>query len=63
MTTDELTDIATAAKEHAVHARADINNAQTRLEYIRLTGLAVEAEQLATRLQNMLDIMGRGAVE
>lgn len=56
MTTDELNEIATAAKEHAVHARADILNAQTRLEHIRLTGLAVEAEQLATRLQNMLDM-------
>ena len=56
MTTPELADLAAAARIHAANARADIVNAQTRLEHIRLTGLAVEAEQLANRLEAAVDI-------
>lgn len=43
--------IATAAEEHARNLRADISNASTRIEQIRLTQLAVEAEQLAIQLR------------
>lgn len=56
MTTADLSDLASAARQHATHARADIANAQTRLEHIRLTGLAVEAEQLADRFDAVVDI-------
>lgn len=56
MTTAELTELATDARTHATNARADIANAQTRLEHIRLTGLAVEAEQIASRLEAVVDI-------
>lgn len=59
MTTAELADLAAAAKTHAANARADITNAQTRLEHIRLTGLAVEAEQLANRLDAAVAIYAR----
>jgi hypothetical protein len=44
-------ELAAAARAHADHARADITNASHRQEHIRLTRLAVEAEQLALALE------------
>lgn len=46
---DELIE---AARLHKEHITADINNASTRLEHVRLTALAQEAENLVTELEN-----------
>lgn len=39
-----------AARVHFENLLADINNASTRLEHVRLTALAQEAENLYTEL-------------
>lgn len=39
-----------AARVHLENLLADINNASTRLEHVRLTALAQEAENLYTEL-------------
>lgn len=41
-----------AARLHRDNLLADINNASTRLEHIRLTALAQEAANLVTELEN-----------
>lgn len=41
-----------AARVHRDNITADINNASTRLEHVRLTALAQEAENLLTELEN-----------
>lgn len=41
-----------AARLHRDNLIADINNASTRLEHIRLTALAQEAANLVTELEN-----------
>ena len=42
--------IVEAARVHFENLLADINNASTRLEHVRLTALAQEAENLYTEL-------------
>lgn len=56
MTTDELAAIAAEARTLANSVSQDIANATTRIEHMRLTRLAVEADQHATRLENMVDM-------
>lgn len=41
-----------AARTHRNNITADIDNASTRLEHIRLTALAQEAENLLIELEN-----------
>lgn len=41
-----------AARVHRNNLLADINNASTRLEHVRLTALAQEAENLLTKLED-----------
>lgn len=53
MTDAELDRLTADAKAHAEHAQADIRNATTRLEHVRLTGLAQEARNLYTVLSIM----------
>jgi hypothetical protein len=47
-----IDELIAAARLHRDNITADINNAATRLEYIRLTALAQEAENLLTELEN-----------
>jgi hypothetical protein len=49
----ELEITAAAAREHAENTRLDIEHAMTRMEHIRLTRLALEAEALAVRLETL----------
>lgn len=51
---EELQQIATDARQHANNVAADIANASHRLEHIRLTQLALEADRLATAIENLL---------
>lgn len=44
--------IVEAARNHYANVTADIQNASTRLEHMRLTALAQEAENLVTELEN-----------
>lgn len=53
MTDDELDRLTAEAKAHADHSFADIANATTRVEHVRLTALAQEARNLATVLSIM----------
>ena len=48
-----LPDLAAQARLHADNLTADIKNAANRIEHIRLTRLALEAEQLATDLEEL----------
>jgi hypothetical protein len=45
--------LATAARQHASNLQADISNASTRMEHIRLTQLALEADALATDMEQL----------
>lgn len=44
-------DLADLARQHANNMARDINNASTRIEHLRLTTLALEAERLAEVLE------------
>lgn len=44
--------IVEAARNHYANVTADIQNASTRLEHMRLTALAQEAANLVTELEN-----------
>ena len=44
---------ASLARQHSDNVAADIANAQSRGEHIRLTQLAFEAERLATELERI----------
>lgn len=46
-----MKELAAAARLHANNLAADINNAATRMEHIRLTQLAFEAKQLADDME------------
>ena len=46
-----INELVEAARLHFNHLRADITNASTRIEHIRLTTLAQEAENLLTNLE------------
>lgn len=48
-----MKELATAARNHASNLAADINNASTRIEHIRLTQLALEAERLADEIERL----------
>ena len=48
-----IKDLAQAAREHATNVANDIKNTSTRIEYIRLTQLAIEADTLATELERV----------
>jgi hypothetical protein len=47
----ELQEIARLARVHADNMKDDIDNALNRIEHLRLTRLAMEAEHLATALE------------
>lgn len=49
-------DLAREAREHADNAFADIANAMTRAEHIRISRLAIEADRLANRLETLAGI-------
>jgi hypothetical protein len=49
--TPTINELVEAARLHFFHLRADITNASTRIEHIRLTTLAQEAENLLTNLE------------
>ena len=48
-----LDQVIEAARIHYENVKADINNASTRIEHIRITALAQEAANLLTDLQNL----------
>lgn len=50
----ELEQMASAARDHASNVSAEISLAMTRQEHIRLTRLAIEAENLAVRLETLV---------
>jgi hypothetical protein len=52
----DMKEIATAARTHAHNLAADINNASTRIEHIRLTQLALEAERLADDIERIANV-------
>lgn len=54
MTTDEKTNLLIAAHMHANNLASDIQNASNRIEHMRLTRLAMEAQNLAERLDALL---------
>lgn len=53
MTDEQMIEISMRARAHASALRDDIQNAQTRIEHIRLTALAVEADHIAHYLEIM----------
>lgn len=55
MTSEQLKVLCAIARSHANNLRSDINNASTRIEHIRLTTLAIEADNLASSLENIRD--------
>ena len=55
----ELQQLADAARVHFENLLADINNASTRLEHVRLTALAQEAENLAAGIQHFINGLPR----
>lgn len=56
MPTDtELRQAAASANQHADNLHADIKNAQTRVEHMRLTTLAIEARHLANVLTKLAE--------
>jgi hypothetical protein len=52
---DKLEAAVTAAGTLFENLKADINNASTRLEHVRITALAQEAENLYGELQHLLN--------
>ena len=48
-----ITEIAAAAREHAFNLSEDIGKTSSRVEYIRITQLAMEADRLAAALEQM----------
>lgn len=52
-TDNELVQAAASARLHADNLHADIVNAQTRIEHVRLTALAIEARHLANVLTKL----------
>lgn len=51
----ELNKLIIAAREHADNLQEDIVKTSTRVEYIRITQLALEADRLATALETYWD--------
>lgn len=48
-----MSELAAAARAHVDALRAELDNTQTRDQYIRLTVLAMEADRIATALEEM----------
>jgi hypothetical protein len=48
-------EISNEARQLATNLTNDIKNASTRIEHIRLTQLALEAERLAEKIESLLD--------
>ena len=46
-------EVVAAARSHAENVREDIGKSSTRVEHIRLTQLALEAERLADAINNL----------
>jgi hypothetical protein len=44
-------ELAALARQHATNMSNDIKNASTRIEHLRLTTLAIEADRLANLLE------------
>jgi hypothetical protein len=51
MTENSVSLLATAARAHVDALRAELDNTQTRDQYIRLTVLTLEADRIATALE------------
>jgi len=51
----DMKELATAARTLATNISTDIKNASTRIEHIRLTQLALEAETLATDMERLAE--------
>lgn len=51
---NDLHELATAARTLANNIAEDINKTSSRVEYIRITQLAFEADRLATAIENLL---------
>jgi hypothetical protein len=58
MTDQRNNEIASAARALYENIKADINNASTRIEHIRLTSLAQEAANLVVLIDNGPDLEG-----
>lgn len=56
MTADEFAGLAAEARRHATNAQNDIRNASTRIEHLRLTALAIEADNIARRLETISEM-------
>ena len=56
-------EIVTAAREHALNLREDIGKSSTRVEHIRLTQLALEAERLQEAIENLYTKMTAASSE
>lgn len=50
---EDLTQVTEAARALYANIKADIQNAGTRIEHIRITALAQEAANLLTDLENL----------
>lgn len=50
----QLTELALQARQHSDNMTRDIKNASTRVEHLRLTTLAFEAERLADTAEYLL---------
>lgn len=50
---NSVSQIATGVRAHAEALRAELNNTQTRDQYIRLVTLALDADRLATALESL----------
>lgn len=56
MNITELQELARLARVHADNLKADIDNALNRIEHLRLTRLAMEADHLATALEGATNV-------
>ena len=56
MNITELQEIARLARVHSDNLKADIDNAANRIEHLRLTRLAMEADHLATALEEATSV-------
>ena len=52
-----------AAREHTANLREDIGKSSTRVEHIRLTQLALEAERLQEAIENLYTKMTAASPE
>lgn len=48
-----IQELASKARQHASEATADLKNSSTRIETLRLSRLAIQAEQLADGLEEL----------